>query len=74
MELEAESLLKIADMEKKLKELQQERDSLMHARQQVDEEVNTLRRVVQQHQQESRNRESMLETKIMELENMNKSR
>lgn len=67
-------MLKIADMEVQLKALQQERDSLAHAREQVDEEVNTLRRVVQQHQQESRNRESMLETKILELETLTKNR
>jgi len=57
-----------------VKTLQAERDNLAQARLEVNEEVNTLRRVVQQHQQESKNRESMLETKILQLENLAKNR
>lgn len=56
-----------------LKALREERENLVQARQQVDEEVNTLRRVVQQHEQESKNRQSMLENKIMELETLTKT-
>lgn len=73
MELESESLAKISELELELKSLREERDALMLARQQVDEEVNTLRRVVQQHEQESKNRQSMLENKIMELETLTKT-
>lgn len=42
-------------------------------RRQVDEEVTTLRRKVQHHEQESKNRQSVLESKIIELENITKS-
>lgn len=73
LELEADSLNKISDLEVQLKLLREEKDVLLHARQQVDEEVNTLRRVVQQHEQESKNRQSMLENKIMELETLTKT-
>lgn len=73
MELESESLAKISELELELKALREERDALQLARQQVDEEVNTLRRVVQQHEQESKNRQSMLENKIMELETLTKT-
>lgn len=56
-----------------LSKLRAERDELLEARRQDHEEVSTLRRVVQQHQMESKNRQSMLESKIIELENIRKT-
>nr|CAD7572082.1 unnamed protein product [Timema californicum] len=60
-ELERESLYKLAELETELTTLRSERDELQENRRQVDEEVNTLRRAVMQQQQESQNRQSMLE-------------
>ncbi|KAL0268219.1 UNVERIFIED_CONTAM: hypothetical protein PYX00_010245 [Menopon gallinae] len=73
LELQSQSLNKISELELQLKALREERENLLQARQQVDEEVNTLRRVVQQHEQESKNRQSLLENKIMELETLTKT-
>lgn len=56
-----------------MSQLRQERDELLEVRRQVDEEVTTLRRKVQHHEQESKNRQSVLESKIMELESITKS-
>lgn len=72
-EIEHHALEKIANLETELKQLRQERDELLEVRRQVDEEVTTLRRKVQHHEQESKNRQSVLESKIMELENITKS-
>lgn len=72
-EVEYHALEKIANLETELKQLRQERDELLETRRQVDEEVTTLRRKVQHHEQESKNRQSVLESKIMELENITKS-
>ncbi|EEB13774.1 conserved hypothetical protein [Pediculus humanus corporis] len=73
LELETDSLNKISELELQLKALKEEKVILLQARQQVDEEVNTLRRVVQQHELESKNRQSILENKIMELETLTKT-
>lgn len=51
-------------------QLRQERDELAEFKRHADEEVNTLRRVVQHHEQESKNRQSMFESKLAELENV----
>ncbi|XP_066998237.1 formin-like protein [Anabrus simplex] len=72
-ELERESLAKLAELETELGAVRAERDALMEDRRQVDEEVNTLRRAVMQQQQESQNRQSMLESKIMELETLTRT-
>lgn len=72
-EIEREALSKLASLETELSQVRSEREELMESRRQVDEEVSTLRRVVKQHEQESRNRQSMLETKIMELESLTQS-
>lgn len=72
-EIEREALSKLASLETELSQVRSEREELMESRRQVDEEVTTLRRVVKQHEQESRNRQSMLETKIMELESLTQS-
>ena len=72
-ELEGESLAKLAQLETELGAIRAERDELLEGRRQVDEEVNTLRRAVMQQQQESQNRQSMLESKIMELETLTRT-
>ncbi|KAK5644344.1 hypothetical protein RI129_005644 [Pyrocoelia pectoralis] len=72
-ELESDSLAKFAEIETELANIRQERDELLEKRRQVDEEVTTLRRAVQHHEQESKNRQSLLESKIMQLESITKS-
>lgn len=72
-ELEGESLAKLAQLETELGAVRAERDELLEGRRQVDEEVNTLRRAVMQQQQESQNRQSMLESKIIELETLTRT-
>lgn len=72
-ELEGESLAKLAELETELGAIRAERDELLEGRRQVDEEVNTLRRAVMQQQQESQNRQSLLENKIMELETLTRT-
>ncbi|XP_044731705.1 formin-like protein isoform X1 [Chrysoperla carnea] len=72
-EVEREALAKLASLETELSQIRAERDELLETRRQVDEEVSTLRRVVKQHEQESKNRQSLLESKILELESLTKS-
>jgi hypothetical protein len=63
-EVEGESLAKVAGLETELGAIRAERDELLEGRRQVDEEMNTLRRAVLQQQQESQNRQSMLENTL----------
>lgn len=75
-EIESENLEKIAGLEMEVAKLRQEKDELQEMRRQDIEEVSTLRRTLQQHQQnqmDAKNRQSMLETKIMELETITKT-
>lgn len=67
-EVEHTALEQIAMLETELIQLRQERDELIDFKTRADEEVSTLRRVVQHHEQESKNRQSMFESKIAELE------
>ncbi|XP_035439461.2 formin-like protein isoform X3 [Spodoptera frugiperda] len=67
--LEREAIAKLATLESELAAVRAERDQLAEARRQVVEEVSTLRRA----QQDSRNRQSMLESKVQELESLTKS-
>ncbi|XP_028170439.1 formin-like protein isoform X6 [Ostrinia furnacalis] len=67
--LEREAIAKLGTLEAELAQVRQERDQLAEARRQVVEEVSTLRRA----QQDSRNRQSMLESKVQELESLTKS-
>jgi hypothetical protein len=66
-ELEGESLAQLAALEAALGEARAERDELMEGRRVVEEEVATLRRVVNDQRLESANRQSVLEDKIQEL-------
>ncbi|RZB40880.1 formin-like protein, partial [Asbolus verrucosus] len=72
-DVEHQALEKIAFLETELVQIRQERDELAEFKRRADEEVSTLRRVVQHHEQESKNRQSMFESKIAELENVTKS-
>lgn len=72
-ELESEALSKFAELQTEVTNLKCERDDLLENRRLVDEEVTTLRRAVQQQQMESKNRQSMLESKIIELETITKT-
>ncbi|KAL3270120.1 hypothetical protein HHI36_009178 [Cryptolaemus montrouzieri] len=72
-EFEHQALEKMAHLETELVQVRQERDELVEIKRKADEEVSTLRRVVQHHEQESKNRQSMFESKIAELENVSKT-
>nr|CAI5834688.1 unnamed protein product [Callosobruchus analis] len=65
---EHRALEQIASLETELLQIRQERDDLLEVKKRADEEVSTLRRVVQHHEQESKNRQSMFESKMAELE------
>ncbi|XP_018568312.1 formin-like protein CG32138 isoform X1 [Anoplophora glabripennis] len=69
-DVEHRALEKIANLETELIQVRQERDELVEVKKKADEEVSTLRRVVQHHEQESKNRQSMFESKIAELEHV----
>ncbi|XP_060529722.1 formin-like protein isoform X3 [Cylas formicarius] len=69
-DIEHTALEKIAMLETDLIQTRQERDELLECKKRTDEEMSTLRRVVQHHEQESRNRQSMFESKIADLENV----
>lgn len=72
-EIEREALCKLAALETELSNVRAERDELQETRRKVDEEVSTLRRAVMHHEQESKNRQSLLESKMMELETLTKT-
>ncbi|KAK9730257.1 Diaphanous GTPase-binding Domain [Popillia japonica] len=72
-EIELEALAKVAELETLLAQTRAERDEIYEASRLVTEEVTTLRRAVQHHEEESKNRQSMLESKIIELESITKS-
>ncbi|XP_075237526.1 formin-like protein [Lycorma delicatula] len=66
-ELERESLAQIANLESALTQARGERDELLEGRRRIEEEVATLRRTVNDQQQQSQSRQSMLEEKIQQL-------
>lgn len=59
-EMEREASFNIANLQTELQRIRGERDELMAKQRQFDEEVNKLKRVVKQHEQDSKSRESML--------------
>lgn len=65
--MERESLSQLAALEGALVEARTQLDQVNEGRRRVEEEVQTLRRVVSSQQQENRNRQSFLEDKIQEL-------
>lgn len=66
-ELERESLAQLTALESALGTARAERDEATQCKRAFEEEVATLRRVVNETQQESQCRQSMLEDKIQEL-------
>ncbi|XP_050546800.1 formin-like protein [Daktulosphaira vitifoliae] len=66
-ELERESLAQLAALESALGMARAERDAAAESKRAVEEEVATLRRVVNDQKRESQSRQSMLEEKIQEL-------
>ncbi|XP_050738380.1 formin-like protein isoform X2 [Eriocheir sinensis] len=67
-EMESESLAKMVELEGELVELRKQKEDLENMNSQVQEEVSTLRREVSQKSEESRQRQSLLEKQIQELE------
>jgi hypothetical protein len=68
-ELEREAAFTIANLQGDIQMLRQERDELQRKQAVFDEEVNKLKNVVKQQEQEYKSRESML----LELENLTKT-
>lgn len=60
-------MAQLAQLESALGMARQERDAAAESKRVVEEEVATLRRVVNDQKQESQSRQSMLEGKIQEL-------
>lgn len=68
-EIEREAAFNIANLQTELQRIRQERDELLQQQRVFDDEVSTLKKMVQKHEQESKSRESML----LELENFSKT-
>ncbi|XP_076348576.1 formin-like protein isoform X2 [Tachypleus tridentatus] len=73
IELENELNARLVELESQLECVTQEKNELQELHQQTDEELNTLRRTVTQKEEESRQTQSILESKIEELETYQKS-
>lgn len=73
-EMEAESLAKLVDLEGELVEVRRQKEELESLHCQVQEEVSTLRREVDKKSEESRQRQSLLEKQIIELETLARSK
>lgn len=71
-ETEREFLFKLSDLENELQTARRDREELLIGKKETDEEISTLRRVLQKHEQESKNRQSLLESKVLELETLTK--
>ncbi|KAF4525861.1 hypothetical protein B566_EDAN018218 [Ephemera danica] len=67
-EVERDSLCKIAELETALATLRSERDDLLNKWQSADHEVSTLRKQVNDKESESLKRQSLLESKIKQLQ------
>jgi len=70
---ERECLSKLASLESELLAIRAEREKLLEGREHAERELNTLRHAVSKHQQESQNRQSLLENKIHELETLTRT-
>ncbi|TMW51563.1 hypothetical protein DOY81_003350 [Sarcophaga bullata] len=69
----SELLYKLAEMETEVRYLRTEREDLMATKLKFDEEVCTLRRILKQNEQELKKRESMLQSKNLELQTLTRS-
>lgn len=56
------------DLERSLQELYQEKNELLSEKHRLEEELNSIKRTVSAREEESRRRQSLLESKIQELE------
>lgn len=72
-ENERHFMYKLADLNSELTQVRNERDELSQMKRKNEEEVSTLRRVLQQNEQELKNRQNQLEHKNLELETLSKS-
>lgn len=72
-EIEAEYMTRIVYLDNRLAELVNERDSLLALHQKTDSEMTTLKRTLTQKEQESKQQHSRLESRIQELEEMQKN-
>lgn len=69
----SELLYKLAEMETEVRFLKTEREDLINTKMQFDEEVSTLRRILKQSEQELKKRESLLQSKNLELQTLSRS-
>lgn len=68
-EIERETAFNMANLQTDLQRIRMERDEALQQQRLFDDEVSTLKKIVQKHEQESKSRESML----VELENFSKT-
>lgn len=68
-EIERETAFNMANLQTDLQRIRMERDDALQKQRLFDDEVSTLKKIVQKHEQESKSRESML----VELENFSKT-
>ncbi|XP_055857037.1 formin-like protein isoform X2 [Episyrphus balteatus] len=72
-ELEREFMYKLAEMDTEMEQLKAEREELLATKCKFDEEVSTLRKILKHNEQELKKRESMLQSKNLELQTLTKS-
>lgn len=72
-EIEAEYMTRIVYLDNRLADLVKERDSLIVLHQKTDNEMTTLKRTLTQKEQESKQQQSRLESRIQELEDLQKN-
>ncbi|KAL9905430.1 formin-like protein isoform X2 [Glossina fuscipes] len=69
----SELLYKLAEMETEVAYLKAEREELLTTKLKFDEEVTTLRRILKQNEQELKRRDSLLQSKNLELQTLTRS-
>lgn len=69
----SEFMYKLAELETELSILKAEREELLQTRIKFDEEVTTLRRILKQNEQELKKRDSLLQSKNLELQTLSRS-
>lgn len=72
-EVEANYVMQVVRLDNRLAELAKERETLMSLHQRADNDLNTLRRVLSQKEQEAHHKQYRLESRIQELEDLQKS-
>lgn len=69
----SELLYKLSEMEREVDFLKTEREDLLTTKLKFDEEVTTLRRILKQNEQELKKRDSLLQSKNLELQSLTRS-